>query len=207
MGKKTNRPKEQIAHDMKQAQETKRKRSFVADVLWPLLKEKTKTVNQAKMFCKVIQNDVLATFNGGMNAPLSSLKLEQKFANETDEGAEAYRAFLEAFKDVPINETMELLDGMPNAIDAALQYEDRSRSLDELEFKDGTILAQKRPTFQELLVKTPDCIDFRMLIGNGKWWAYSKALDGGKGNSFRAEGDTIYDALFNLNKLIEEHSK
>lgn len=195
-----NKPKDQIAFEMKQKQETARKRKFVEEVLFPLLQEHTKSVREAKMFCKVIQNDILTTFNEGMRAPLSTLKIEQKFEKDNREGATAVRALVKAFKDTPINETLELLDGMPNAIDAALTYEDRDRLMKDLAFHDGIITATNE-NFDKLLKETPECNDFRQLA-DGTWVAYSKKVVHG-GITIHTQGETIYEALKNLHEALK----
>lgn len=173
-----------------------RKRKFVGDVLWPFLKENTITVREAKMFCRVVINDVQSTFNEGMKAPLSTLKLEEKFDKEDSKGTIVYRKFIELFKDVPINETLELVDGLPNAIDAGLQFEDRDRALTELEYADGVLTAKKGNAVDGLLKETPICNDFRML-GDGTWVAYSMKYDDAE-HVIRANGATLSEALINL---------
>lgn len=188
---------------MKQRQQVERKRAFVNDVLWPLLVSQCKTVREAKMFCKVAINDIQSTFNKGMTEPLSTLKLDEKFKDETGQGAEAYRAFAAAFKDTAINETLELLDGMPNAIDAGLQYEDRDRELSGLDFKDGTILPKTSKSFERLLAETALCNDFRQL-GDGTWISYSVKIIPDTNSVYTGRGPTIRHALEDLNKTLCE---
>lgn len=195
---RVNKSEEQIAFEMKQKAETARKRKFVSDVLFPFLKNHTKTTREAQMLCKVAQNDILTSFNGGMNAPISSLKLGDKFKDETDEGAKVYVLLAKLFEDVPINETLELLDGMPQAIDAALTFENRERNIGDLTFNNGTILAQG---FHELLAKTPECNDFRQLA-DGVWVAYSTRVKPGESSVYTGRGKTIQEALAELNKNL-----
>lgn len=199
--KRENKSKDQIAFEMKQKQEVERKRTFITEVLFPLLKEHTKTVREAKMFCKVVINDIQSTFNQGMKAPLSSLKLEEKFEKETDSGADAYRAVADAFADVSIAESLELLDGMPNAIDASINQENTNRPISDFDFKDGSFLpAPRKDPFFELLADTPLCNDFRQLA-DGSWVAYSTKMDGDQ--AIRASGPNMAEALINLKaKLI-----
>jgi uncharacterized protein (DUF2267 family) len=62
---------------------------------------------------------------------------------EDNEASQAYKAVLEAFKDLPIAEALELLDGMPNAIEAALQMETKDKPLSDLEWGDGSLSVKK----------------------------------------------------------------
>jgi hypothetical protein len=137
--KRQNKSKDQIAWEMKQQAETQRKRTFIAEHFFPMLLEHMKTVTQAKNFCKVVQNDIHATFNAGMVKPVGELKMAERFEGEDNEAQRAYKAVLEVFKDTPIKDAMELLDGMPHAIDAALQMETKDKLLSELEWGDGAL--------------------------------------------------------------------
>ena len=137
--KKPQRSKEQIAWEMKQKAEAQRKRKFIAEHFYPMLLAHMKTVTQAKNFCKVVQNDIHATFNAGMTQPVGTLKMAERFEGEDNEAQRAYKAVLEVFKDMPIKDAMELLDGMPHAIDAALQADTKDKLLSELEWGDGAL--------------------------------------------------------------------
>lgn len=55
--------------------------------------------------------------------------------------------------------------------------------------------------FCELLIETPECNDFRQLMSDKTWVAYSTVL-GPEGEAIRAIGKTIYDALVELRKKL-----
>lgn len=138
--KRENKPKDQITWEMKQRQEAQRKRQFVAEQFFPMLLTHLKTVTQAKNFCKVVQNDILSTFNQGMSKPLKELDMAKRFEGlEENEASKAYGAVLEIFKESPVNEALELLDGMPGAIEAALAANDKNRLMSDLEWNDGAL--------------------------------------------------------------------
>lgn len=141
--KRQNKTKDQIVWEMKQRTEAERKRAFIAEHFYPMLLQHLKTVTQAKNFCKVVQNDILSTFNQGMTKPLKELDMPKRLEGVNNEAADAYRAVLEVFGDSPINEALELLDGMPNAIDQVLQLKDRDRLLTDLEWDDGMLKIKK----------------------------------------------------------------
>lgn len=141
--KRENKNKDQIAWEMKQKAEAQRKRKFIAEYFFPMLLRRTKSITQAKNFCKVFQNDVLATFNQGMIKPMGELNMKDRFEGVENEAAEAYRDAIETFKDLPIGEVLELFDGMPGAIDAALTANDRERPLTDLEWNDGNLTVKK----------------------------------------------------------------
>lgn len=141
--KRENKSKEQIAWEMKQRQETERKRLFVKEHFYPMLLTHMKNVTQAKNFCKVVQNDILATYNQGMSKPMHELNMPARLEGVENEAADAYRAVLEIFKDAPVGEAVELLEGMPNAIDAALNQNDKERPLSDLEWNDGLLTVKK----------------------------------------------------------------
>lgn len=140
---RVNKTKDQIAWEMKQKAEAQRKRAFVAEHFFPMLLRRTKNVTQAKNFCKVFQNDVLSTFNQGMSKPLGELKMVDRFEGVENEAADAYRDAIDTFKDMPISEVMELFDGMPGAIEAAINLEQRERPLTDLEWSDGSLTVKK----------------------------------------------------------------
>lgn len=141
---RVNKTKDQIAWEMKQKAEAQRKRTFIGEHFYPMLLAHMTNVTQAKNFCKVVQNDILSTFNQGMVKPLHELNMISRFDGmEANEASMAYTAALEVFKDMPINEALELLDGMPNAIDAALQVKDRERPLSDLQWDDGSLIVKK----------------------------------------------------------------
>lgn len=138
--KRENKSKDQLAWELKQKAEAQRKRTFVGEHFYPMLLAHLKTVTQAKNFCKVVQNDIHSTFNQGMSKPLKDLNMNERFKDmKENEATKAYTAVLEIFKDMPVNEVLELLDGMPNAIDAALTAKDRDRALTDLEWNDGSL--------------------------------------------------------------------
>lgn len=139
--KRENKSKDQLAWEMKQKADAQRKRTFVGEHFYPMLLAHLKTVTQAKNFCKVVQNDILSTFNQGMTRPVGGLNMQGRFKGmEENEASKAYTAVLEVFKDMPIGEALELLDGMPGAIEAALQLETQNKPLSELEWKDGSLV-------------------------------------------------------------------
>lgn len=141
-----NKTKEQLEWELKQKAEAQRKRAFIGEKFYPMLLEHLKNVTQAKNFCKVVQNDILSTFNQGMTKPLKELEMSNRFEGmESNEATRAYAAVLNLFHDSPINEVLELLDGMPNAIDAALNLESRDRPLTDLEWNDGSLVIKKQP--------------------------------------------------------------
>lgn len=134
-----NKSKEQIAYEMHQRQEALRKRKFVGEVFFPLLLAQDKSIQHTKNFCKILENDIMATFNEGMKQPLSTLGLEKKFEGQEDEAVVTYRGVLEAFKELPIGEALELISGLPGAIDAALAVKDRERPLSDFAWGDGNL--------------------------------------------------------------------
>lgn len=139
--KRENKSKDQLAWEMKQKAEAQRKRIFVGEHFYPMLLAHMTTVTQAKNFCKVVQNDILSTFNQGMAKPIGELNMQDRFKGmEENTASKAYAAVLEVFKDMPIGEALELLDGMPGAIEAALQAETQNKPLSELEWKDGSLV-------------------------------------------------------------------
>lgn len=189
-----NKKKEEIAWEIKQKQEAARKRGFVAEVFFPALQKHTKSIHQAKTVCKILQNDIMSTFNQGMRNTVASLELAKKMEDDTTEGANAYRELIDAFKDLPISEALELIGGMPEAIEGGLSIEEWGRSLDDMEYLDGTMKIKPKPTIEELAAEAK-CNEFRQL-GDGTWVAYSNQE--GELEAIRAIGPTLEAALINL---------
>lgn len=194
--KRQNKKKEQIAWEIKQKSEATRKRAFVTDTFFPLLQKYTHSIHQAKQVCKILQNDIMSTFNQGMKEPVSSLKLTEKVEGLNDEGSESYRALIDAFKDMTISEAMELIGGMPDAITGGMGVEERDRPLSELEFVDGTMRIKAKSTLQQQCAEAY-CNEFRQLA-EGAWVAYSKKLNEAGDAYYRAQGATIEEAVSNL---------
>lgn len=193
--KRQNKKKEQIAWEIKQKTDATRKRAFVSEVFFPLLQKYTKSIHQAKQVCKILQNDIMSTFNQGMKQPVSTLDLTAKVGEADDEGSNSYRALTEAFKDLSIAEAVELIGGMPEAISGGLGVEEWGRSLSELEFVDGTMKIKPKPTLEDKALQA-ECNEFRRL-GDGTWVAYSIHEDK------RAQGKTLDEALTNLRITYE----
>lgn len=189
-----NKKKEEIAWEIKQKQEAARKRGFVAEVFFPALQKHTKSIHQAKTVCKILQNDIMSTFNQGMRNTVASLELAKKMEDDTTEGANAYRELIDAFKDLPISEALELIGGMPEAIEGGLSVEEWGRTLDDLEFVDGTMKIKPKPSLEDLAAEAK-CNEFRQL-GDGTWVAYSNQE--GELEAIRAIGPTLEAALINL---------
>lgn len=139
-----NKSKDQIAWEMKQKAEAQRKRAFIGEKFFPMLLAHMSNVTQAKNFCKVVQNDILSTFNQGMVKPVGELKMADRFKDmKENEASRAYSAVLEIFKDAPIGEALELLDGMPGAIEAALTSKTQNIPLTDFEWNDGSLTVKK----------------------------------------------------------------
>lgn len=188
-----NKSKDTLAWEMKQKQEATRKRAFVSDVFFPLLKKHTKSIHQAKQVCKIFQNDIMSTFNLGMQNKVETLDLAKKMDADTSEGADAYRELAKAFEALSITEALELVGGMPEAIDGGMSIDEWTRSLDEIDFIEGTMKLKPKFDIAAACMET-ECNDLRQLA-NGTWFAYSKKLTV-KGEAYhRGQGATIPEAL------------
>jgi hypothetical protein len=199
--KKPRKPKkkDQIAWEMKQKQDATRKRAFVGEVFFPLLKKHTKSIHQAKQVCKIFQNDIMSTFNQGMKNPVATLDLAKKMEDDTSDGANAYRELAEAFKDLTIAEAAEIIGGMPEAIDGGLSMETWGRSLDDIDYVEGMMKLKQKPILEDVC-KDASCNDLRQL-GDGTWMAYSTKVDA-EGIAFRANGATPLEAVLALKEMV-----
>lgn len=194
-----NKGKQEVAWEMKQKQDAARKRGFVGEVFFPVLQKHTKSIHQAKTVCKILQNDIMSTFNMGMKNNVSTLELAKKMEENTTEAGDAYRELVGIFNDLPITEALEIIGGMPEAIEGGLSVEEFGRSLADMEFVDGTMKIKPTDALGDALIAA-ECDDMRQM-GDGKWMAYSKK-SGPDQVGYRAQGDTPLQAVLALKEIV-----
>lgn len=111
--------------------EVDRKRSRVKTELYPFLLEKSKSVEDAKVFCKVIALAIHQSFNNRMkDIKLSELKLDEMVKSNPD--FEKYKEVLNMFGGENLPACIEIFEGMSDVIDSFIREENTKRPLSEL---------------------------------------------------------------------------
>ncbi len=132
--KKTPKSKEQIAHEMKNAQEVARKRVIITDHFYPALVKATISVDESKALIQAMSALL-------MEEVLKTMK-ERKFSEIMDNvhkvlctdglRVEEIRALLETLKDENLFVSREIIEGMTRVIEASITEEMRQRPLSAL---------------------------------------------------------------------------
>lgn len=113
-------------------QETKRKRAFAKQLLWPYLVENTKSIQDAKVFIQALSVAINQEFNNRKRTmKVDSLKLIGKL-DPKNEKHDQYHKMLKMFGDETIFDALDLIDGMGNAIDSFINEENHTRPLSSL---------------------------------------------------------------------------
>lgn len=131
------RTKEQIIADEKQKLEVSRRRAIVKDKLFPLLLEKSKSVEDAKHFCNATSLAIKQAFNNQLKDMLVEKLQMAKFLDpkgDVDEIARFTRMF-SIFDKETILVAVELLEGMIHEIDGTIQMENKYKALKDLKIK------------------------------------------------------------------------
>ena len=111
----------------------KRKRLLVKNKLYPFLEMSSENVEDAKTFTQSVTIAIRQAFNNKMRkSTLGSLKLEGMLDKKSPD-YKRYKFVLDLFKDETIFDSLELIDGMTNAIQAFIQKEMLKRKLNTLE--------------------------------------------------------------------------
>ncbi len=102
--KRVNKPKEQLAAEMKVAQETMRLRNISKDKFYPFLKKHTTSIEDAKRFLQIIDTAVKSTYNEDLVVrTVGSLKMVEKIRETApDSEKERYSDVFKMFEDETI---------------------------------------------------------------------------------------------------------
>ena len=198
---RVNKTKDQIAHEMKATAAAAKKRKFVTEKFFPVLQDCT--IHQAKQLCKLIQNDIMSTFNQGMSNLVSTLNISEKFAKDEDLASKKYKEVAGIFDDMSIADALEIIGGMPQAIEGSMLVEDKSRHMTEIEWNENGSMMIKKPETLAVLCEKSHCADLRRLQMTGDWVAYSNKL-GSDDSALTARGADPYEAVSNLVKIVCE---
>lgn len=108
-----------------------RKREFVKSKFYPMLVEQSKSVDDAKIICQVLQSSIQTAFNKQMlTQKLDSLGLEGMVAKDAD--YDKYRAVLNLLETETIADALDIIMGMSPAIDGFIREEMVGRKLDSI---------------------------------------------------------------------------
>jgi hypothetical protein len=118
--------------EQKSKDEVLRKRKKVKEELYPLLVEKSESIEDAKMLLSVNVLAIKQAFNNKMKEiKVSELDLLNKINSEGDQYVR-FRDLLMMFQDEFLPDALEMIDGMVQEIDGLVQAENKKRPLKEL---------------------------------------------------------------------------
>ena len=116
----------------KQHQEVLRKREIVKDKLYPVLLEKSKSVDNAKIICQSTAIAIRQKYNNLMkDYSVEGLKIADDI-DPKSEDKHIYEAILEIVKGESIPVALEILEGMGGGIDSFIREEMTKRELKTL---------------------------------------------------------------------------
>lgn len=131
------RTKEQIAQDIKNNAEVKRRREIVRDKLMPLLLAEATSIQHASMLCYTLDLTVDRLSQKLVNEmKISDLGIEEFFAKANiSADQEKVRKILEIVQDETIASFKTIVGAFPQVIDGAVRVETGRRPFSELEIK------------------------------------------------------------------------
>ena len=128
-------------------QEAKRQRGIVKDVLYKWLLEHTKSIEEAKTFCKVASMLVKEKFSFKIDSKLKETQTEERKRlslcklseleidkdNKKDKNLKEILPIIELFKEETVATADNLIGGMANALESFEKKEMNARKLETLE--------------------------------------------------------------------------
>lgn len=132
--KKTVKSKEQIAHEMYNAQEIARKRDIIVNEFYPALIRATISVDESKALIhamsSLLMEDVLKTMKERKFADIA-MSLQERLTTD-GERVEEIAALLATLANENLFVAREIIEGMTAAIEASITEEMRERNLSTL---------------------------------------------------------------------------
>jgi ornithine carbamoyltransferase len=124
----SQKTKEQIQAEMVKAQETKRFRKMVKEVIYPFLIENSTSIENAKMLCSVASVTIEQSF---MQDRLTKKVSELEIPEVKDE-YKVYRDLIDIVKDESVRDAAELLSRMADTIDSFVKEQNSKTVLKDL---------------------------------------------------------------------------
>lgn len=134
MFSKLKQKKEMDKAKNEQEENVKKLRGFIKENFWPFLKETSKNVADAQMFCQVISTSLKDESNKEMRKKLvGDLGMLAQLDKKNEEYDRFFKAF-QMFEGQSVSNALMVIEGMAQAINAYVQKEQKERKLTE--FKD-----------------------------------------------------------------------
>jgi hypothetical protein len=120
---------------MEQKKKVEAQRKDVKEKLYPFLVKNSENIEDAKVFMSAIGVAIKQAFLNGMRTmPVKDLKMVDMLdAKGTTYGK--YKEMFELINDYTITDAINMIEGMPNEIDASIREEMQTRKLDSLNIK------------------------------------------------------------------------
>lgn len=129
--KRINKSKEQLLEEAKQKEEVLKLRKIVKEEIYPLLLEKSKSIDDAKVFCNTVSVAIKQSFNNRMRElKVAELGLKGMLAQSQEK--ERYEKMFDILNSHTIMNALKMIDDLPTAIDGFIREEMCSRPLNGL---------------------------------------------------------------------------
>ena len=130
--KKIVKSKEQLLQDLKQRAEVRRMRLIVRNDIYPFLLKNSANIEDAKMMCGVLTQGWRQAFQARMlEVTVAELDLVKKMDTKNSD-YKKFSALNDMLKDEKLVVALNMLEGMPQAIDVYLRKENQTRTLKSL---------------------------------------------------------------------------
>ena len=130
--KRHNKSKEEIVQEAFLVAEAKRKRARVKAEIYPLLKEKSKNIEHAKVICTAASLAVEHAFsNLQRDMKVKELKITQHINKDGDD-SDTFRTLMDMIEDETIEGALSMIRDLPHAIDSFIREEMTKRPLSSL---------------------------------------------------------------------------
>lgn len=129
--------KEQIAQGLKAQQEAQKGKKIVREVLFPVLQKHATTISNAERMVEVFKTVIMVVQQKPFkDKTIGDLDFTEEINQDDDKSRPIFEDFVEAFKDMPIGETVKILNEFGGAIDSYFTRESQIRQFNTLTLED-----------------------------------------------------------------------
>lgn len=129
--------KEQLAQGIKAQQEAQKGKKIVREVLFPVLQKHATTISNAERMVEVFKTVIMVVQQKPFkDKTIGDLDFSEEINQDDDKSRPIFEDLVEAFKDMPIGETIKILNEFGGAIDSYFTRESQTREFSTLTLED-----------------------------------------------------------------------
>lgn len=130
--------KEQLAQKAKLIAEAQKFKKLIREDIFPILSNGAKSLEHAQQVCEILKTVIVNSTNQyWQDKTLSDLKLDEELTSDKNvKDRDVYLGLIEALKDVSIEDSQKLLQGMGGALDGYVRLLARSKDFSEVKVEE-----------------------------------------------------------------------